>query len=131
MVIRKEDLLKLVNLKKEVFEVPSWKSEVIVRELTIAEATIYYQMIKENKPLEEIVKYACRCTMIEPEMFTDEELLKINQDGYNGLNEIFSNIPVIGKTKEEKEDFFKKQIETFKASQEKKPELIKEEEAKK
>ncbi len=129
MAISKENLLKLVNLKEEVFEVPSWNSEVVVRELTIAESQVYYQMIKDGKNIEDIVKYACNCTMVEPKMFTDEEMKNLNTVGIAGLNEIFSNIPVIGKTKEQKEEFFKKQLETFKASQTEK--LTKEQEEKK
>lgn len=128
MAISKEDLLKLVNLKQEVFKVPSWNSEVEVRELTIAESKVYNQMRIEEKSIEEIVKYACKCSMVNPQMFTDEELSKAGQIAVDGLNEIFSNIPVIGKTKEQKEEFFKKQLETFKASN---PELTKEEEEKK
>ena len=130
MAISKEDLLKLVNLKQEVFKVSSWNSEVEVRELTIAESKVYNQMRIEEKSIEEIVKYACKCSMVNPQMFTDEELSNAGQIAVDGLNEIFSNIPVIGKTKEQKEDFFKKQLETFKASQNK-PELTKEEEEKK
>lgn len=128
MAISKEDLFKLVHLKEEVFEVPSWNSEVVVRELTIAESQKYYQMIKDNVNIEEIVKYACKCTMVEPQMFTDEEMEKLNATGIAGLNEIFANIPVIGKTKEEKEEFFQKQLETLKAPKE---ELTKEQEEKK
>lgn len=129
MAISKENLLKLVNLKEEVFEVPSWNSEVVVRELTIAESQVYYQMIKDDNNIEDIVKYACNCTMVEPQMFTDEEMKNLNAVGISGLNEIFSNIPVIGKTKEQKEEFFKKQLETLKASQTEK--LTKEQEEKK
>lgn len=128
MTISKEDLLKLVNLKQEVFKVSSWNSEVEVRELTIAESKVYNQMRIEEKSIEEIVKYACKCSMVNPQMFTDEELSKAGQIAVDGLNEIFSNIPVIGKTKEQKEEFFKKQLETFKASN---PKLTKEEEEKK
>jgi len=129
MAISKEDLLKLVNLKQEVFKVPSWgNSEVIVRELTIAEASIYHQMIKDNKSLEEIIKYACKCTMVSPEMFTEEEIKNLNSTATSGLNEIFSNIQVIGKTEQQKEDFFNQQPETLKTS---KSELTKEEEEKK
>lgn len=128
MAISKEDLLKLVNLKQEVFKVSSWNSEVEVRELTIAESKVYNQMRIEEKSIEEIVKYACKCSMVNPQMFTDEELSKAGQIAVDGLNEIFSNIPVIGKTKEQKEEFFKKQLETFKASN---PKLTKEEEEKK
>ena len=128
MAISKEDLLKLVNLKQEVFKVSSWNSEVEVRELTIAESKVYNQMRIEEKSIEEIVKYACKCSMVNPQMFTDEELSNAGQIAVDGLNEIFSNIPVIGKTKEQKEEFYKKQLETFKASS---VELTKEEEEKK
>lgn len=129
MAASKEDLFKLIHLKEEVFKVPSWNDmEVITRELTISESQTYYQMIKDDKPIEEVIKYALSCSMVEPSMFTDEEISKMNANGINGLNEIFTNIPVIGKTKEQKEEFFKKQNEALKTSKE---ELTKEQEEKK
>jgi len=129
MAASKEDLFKLIHLKEEVFKVPSWNDmEVITRELTISESQTYYQMIKDDKPIEEVIKYALSCSMVEPIMFTDEEISKMNANGINGLNEIFTNIPVIGKTKEQKEEFFKKQNEALKTSKE---ELTKEQEEKK
>lgn len=129
MAASKEDLFKLIHLKEEVFKVPSWNDmEVITRELTISESQTYYQMIKDDKPIEEVIKYALSCSMVEPTMFTDEEISKMNANGINGLNEIFTNIPVIGKTKEQKEEFFKKQNEALKTSKE---ELTKEQSEKK
>lgn len=129
MAASKEDLFKLIHLKEEVFKVSSWNDmEVITRELTISESQTYYQMIKDDKPIEEVIKYALSCSMVEPTMFTDEEISKMNANGINGLNEIFTNIPVIGKTKEQKEEFFKKQNEALKTSKE---ELTKEQEEKK
>lgn len=130
MILNKNDISVIRNLKQEVFEVPEWNGEVVVRELSITEAEKYKEMISEDKPLQDIIKYACSCTMLEPTMSADEDLTDASPTYILGLNQIFNNIPVIGKTKEQKEDFFKKQIETFKASQ-KKPELTKEEEEKK
>jgi hypothetical protein len=129
MIINKEDLFKIVHLKQEVFKVPSWdNAEIVMRELTIEEAMVYTSMIKDNKPIDEAIKYALNCSMVEPTMFTDEEIKKMNAVGFQGLNEIFTNIQVIGKTDEEKEAYFKKQSETLKTP---KTELSKEEEEKK
>lgn len=131
MKLDRLELLKRISLKQEVFEVPSWgNAEAKVRELSISETKEYYQMVKDKKPIEDIIKYACKCTMIEPTMFTDEELETMSQDGISGLNEIFANIQVIGKTKEQKEEFFKNVNDTSKASKETET-LTKEEEEKK
>ena len=130
MILNKNDISVIRNLKQEVFEVPEWNGEVVVRELSITEAEKYKEMISEDKPLQDIIQYACSCTMLEPTMSADEDLTDASPTYILGLNQIFNNIPVIGKTKEQKEEFYKKQLETFKASQ-KKPELTKEEEEKK
>lgn len=128
MKLNNEDLLRLRNLKQEVLEIPEWNGEVVVRELSISEAATYRQMINENKPLSDVIKYACSCTMLEPSLSMDEDLSNVSQSYAQGLERIFNNIPLIGKTKEEREDFIKKQSEISKTPKE---ELTKEEEEKK
>lgn len=128
MRLNNEDLLRLRNLKQEVLEIPEWNGEVVVRELSISEAATYRQMINENKPLADVIKYACCCTLLEPTMSSDEDLTNVSQSYAQGLERIFNNIPLIGKTKEEREEFIKKQSEISKTPKE---ELTKEEEEKK
>jgi len=128
MRLNNEDLLRLRNLKQEVLEIPEWGGEVVVRELSISEAATYRQMINENKPLSDVIKYACSCTMVEPTMSIDEDLTNVSQSYAEGLERIFNNIPLIGKNKEEREEFLKKQAEISKTP---KSELTKEEEEKK
>lgn len=129
MKLDRNELLKQITVKQEVFEVPSWNNaEVTMRQLTIAETTKYIQMIKDKKPIEDAIKYACQCSMIEPEFFSDEELKNLNQEGIMGINEIFANIPTIGKTKEEKEKILNQLSDTPKTPVK---ELTKEEEEKK
>ena len=128
MRLNNEDLLRLRNLKQEVLEIPEWGGEVVVRELSISEAAKYRDMINENKPLSEVIKYACCCTLLEPSMTMDEDLTNVSQSYAQGLERIFNNIPLIGKNKEEREEFLKKQAEISKTPKE---ELTKEEEEKK
>ena len=128
MRLNNEDLLRLRNLKQEVLEIPEWNGEVVVRELSISEAATYRQMISENKPLSDVIKYACSCTMLEPSLSMDEDLSNVSQSYAQGLERIFNNIPLIGKTKEEREEFIKKQSEISKTPKE---ELTKEQEEKK
>lgn len=128
MRLNNEDLLRLRNLKQEVLEIPEWNGEVVVRELSISEAATYRQMIEENKPLADVIKYACSCTMIEPSMSSDEDLTNVSDSYAQGLNRIFINIPLIGKTKEQREELLKKQSEISKTPNE---ELTKEQEEKK
>lgn len=129
MKLDRNELLKQITVKQEVFEVPSWNNaEVTMRQLTIAETTKYIQMIKDKKPIEDAIKYACQCSMIEPKFFTDEELKNLNQEGIMGINEIFANIPTIGKSKEEKEKILNQLNDTSKTPVK---ELTKEEEEKK
>ncbi|WP_276835305.1 hypothetical protein [Chryseobacterium cucumeris] len=87
MKLDRNELLKQITVKQEVFEVPSWNNaEVLMRQLTIAETTVYIQMIKDEKPIEDAIKYACKCSMIEPKFFSDEEIQNLNQDGIMGIN---------------------------------------------
>ncbi len=114
MPISKEELKKVAFLKTEVFKVPSWdNSEILMRELSIEEGVLYTTMISEGKPVEDAVKYALNCVMLEPTMFTDEELKQCSASGLKGFEEIFANIQVVGKTQEQKEKHFKKQQEEF------------------
>lgn len=128
MRLNNEDLLRLRNLRQEVLEIPEWNGEVVVRELSISEAAKYREMINNNDSLSDVIKYACSCTMLEPTMSVDEDLTNVSESYAKGLNRIFSNIPLIGKTKEEKEEFLKKQAEISKTP---KKELTIEEEEKK
>lgn len=128
MRLNNEDLLRLRNLKQEVLEIPEWGGEVVVRELSISEAAKYRDMVNKNQPLSEVIKYACCCTLLEPSMTMDEDLTNVSQSYAQGLERIFNNIPLIGKNKEEREEFFKKQSEISKTP---KSELTKEEEEKK
>lgn len=129
MAITKEEFLKLASTKQENFKVPSLgNAEITIRELTIAESNKINEMSREKKPIDEIIKFACKCSCVEPEFFTDEELEGLGQTGNQAILEIYMQIPLIGKTKEQikaHKEFVEKQ------SKEKVKELTKEEEAKK
>lgn len=112
MSISREQLLKVLTVKTEVFELESLKflgledSEVTLKELTMSE-TKEYNKIKENKTLDEALLYACRCSMIEPPFFTDEELKVLNKEAQYIINDVSNKIPLIGKSEEEKEKYYK------------------------
>lgn len=129
MAITKEELLKLASTKQENFKVPSLaNAEITIRELTIAESNKINEMSREKKPIDEIIKFACKCSCVEPEFFTDEELEGLGQTGNQAILEIYMQIPLIGKTKEQikaHKEFIEKQ------SKVKQEELTEEEEAKK
>ena len=86
------------------------KKEITIRQLTVDEATKVQKLMAEGNQ-KEAVHYSVKCSMVEPTFFTDEELEKLNTIGQALIFEIYSEIPVIGRTKKEKEDY-KKQLET-------------------
>lgn len=116
----REDFLKLASVKTSTFKVPSLNDyEILMKELTIAESNefrnIYLSDETSNK--HEAIVYACRCSCIEPEFFTDEELKNLGVAGNNAVMEIWNEIPLIGKSKDERDEYFKKLNETLKANE--------------
>ncbi|WP_419767241.1 hypothetical protein [Arcobacter sp.] len=98
-------------LKDEVIkpQVLGGKKSFKIRQLLISEVEIVEKLMREKKQ-KEAVHYAVECSMVEPTFFTDEELKKLNSVGQALIFEIYSEIPMIGKSKKEKEDY-KKQLE--------------------
>ena len=62
--------------------------------------------------------YAVKCSMVKPEFFTDEEIKKLNITGFNLIKEIYSELPLIGKTKKEREEYVKNIEKLIKQSHE-------------
>ena len=82
-------------------------SEITIRELTIDENIRFRELLTENGH-KDAMYYAVKCSMVEPSFFTDKELEKINATGYALINEVFNEIPLIGKSKKEREEYFEK-----------------------
>ncbi|WP_152017959.1 hypothetical protein [Aliarcobacter butzleri] len=102
----KKNLLDECFIKQGTFKpmVLGGKKEIIIRELTIAETQEFVKKNQEDS--EDAILYAVKCSMVEPSFFTEDELKKINATGYALIREIFAELPVIGKTKEEREEHF-------------------------
>lgn len=109
MAISRKDFLKILTVKTEEIEVESLGgAKVLIKELTIAETKEFNNIARDTtKKQNEAAYYACKCCMVEPAYFTDEELKTLNKEAEAVIMEIYSKIPLIGKTKEEKEKYYK------------------------
>lgn len=113
----REEFLKLASVKTSTFKVPSLNGyEILMKELTIAESSEYGEIVsdKSKKPLDAII-FACRCSCVEPIFFTDDELKNLGKSGDTAIVEIWNEIPLIGKTKDEREEHHNKMSEALKA----------------
>lgn len=88
-------------------------------------------MIKDDKPIEEVIKYKASCSMVEPTMFTDEEISKMNANGINGLNEMMNKYSSYRKNKEQKKSFLKNKMKLLKTSLERRIKLKENQKSKK
>lgn len=113
----REEFLKLASVKTSTFKVPSLNNyEILMKELTIAESNEFREIMSdENKKPIDAIMFACRCSCVEPTFFTDEELKNLGVSGNNAVMEIWNEIPLIGKTKDEREEYHNKMSETLKA----------------
>lgn len=106
----KQDLLNALTVKTEVFEFKSLKAlgvanaNITQRELTVSETEQFNKMRENNA--QKAFLYACRCSCVEPEFFTDEELKKLSNQATLVVNEMITNISLIGKTEEEKKKYY-------------------------
>lgn len=131
MAISKEQLLKLASVRQQTFKVPSLENaEILMRELTIAEATKINEMSTEKKPIKDIILYACKCSCVEPEFFTDEELEQLGALGNQAIMEIYSEIPLVGKNEEDRAKYQKVLEKNIQSLQEKEKPTKEEEEKK-
>lgn len=129
MAISKEQLLKLASVRQQVFKVPSLENaEILMRELTVAESTKINEMSIEKKSIQDIIFYACKCSCVEPEFFTDEELQQLGAVGNQAIMEIYMEIPLIGKNEDDRAKYRETLDKNLKKQKEK---STKEEEVKK
>lgn len=105
--MNRQDLINRLTVKTETFELESIKSlgledaKATLKELTIAETKEFNNKLRE-KGQDEAFLYACRCSMVEPAFFTDDQLKTFSNYATVIINEIITIIPLIGKTQEEK-----------------------------
>jgi hypothetical protein len=80
-------------------------TEIIIRELNVSENQEFRKILQdETKTQTDAMYYAVSCVMVEPKFFTEKELEKLNVTGSNLIQEVFNEIPLIGKTKKEREE---------------------------
>lgn len=105
--MNRQDLINRLTVKTETFELESIKSlgledaKATLKELTIAETKEFNNKLRE-KGQDEAFLYACRCSMVEPAFFTDDQLKTFSNYATVIINEVITLIPLIGKTQEEK-----------------------------
>lgn len=105
--MNRQDLINRLTVKTETFELKSIKSlgledaKATLKELTIAETKEFNNKLRE-KGQDEAFLYACRCSMVEPAFFTDDQLKTFSNYATVIINEVITLIPLIGKTQEEK-----------------------------
>ncbi len=93
--------------------------EITIRQLTISESQEFREILQDDtKTQNDAMFYAVKCSMVKPEFFTDEEIKKLNITGFNLIKEIYSELPLIGKTKKEREEYTKNIEKLIKQSQE-------------
>ncbi len=90
--------------------------EITIRELTISE-TQEFMRKREEGTQQDAINYAVSCSMVEPTFFTEEQLKDLNAVGFSLIQEIFSEIAVIGKTKKERAEHFAKLEKIIKEKQ--------------
>ncbi len=108
----RDDLLSSCFVKQATIKpVTLGGKEITIRELTIAESREHARLLDEVSD-KEAIYYAVKCAMVNPTFFTDDELKSLTIIGENLINEVYMEIPLIGKTKAQREAYFK-EIVTF------------------
>lgn len=90
-------------------EVLGGKLEITIRQLTAGEGLELEDIRRDpSSAQDDVVFYAVKCAMVEPTFFTDDELKKLNTTGRNLIYEIYGELPLIGKTKKEREEYLQR-----------------------
>lgn len=115
-----KNLFSQCFIKKGTFKPVSLggEEEISIRELNINEVSEFRNILQdESKTHNDAMYYAVKCAMVEPQFFSEEELESLNATGLSFIQEVFNEIPLIGKTKKEREKYFKTIEELSKKSQ--------------
>ena len=117
MSISTEELLNQCTVKQVSFRVPSLNKEIIIRQLTINEVrTIRELQKKDDSTQEQVIYETLKSAMVEPTFFNEEELKNLTALGEQVLFEIYQEIPLIGKTEEQRVEYQKMIDEVIKSS---------------
>jgi len=106
-MINKEDLLAKCLTQTEIFK--SSFGDIKLRQLTISESEEVAKIQSdENKTVKDIMFHTLKCAMVEPKFFTDAELGTLGRKGQEFIYEVFNQIPLVGMSGKEKEEYQKK-----------------------
>ena len=106
-MLNRKDLLSQCVTKTSTFK--SSLGEIKLRQLTISESEeIAIIQNDTSKTMKDTMVHTLRCAMVEPTFFTDEELETLGTNGANFMREVFIEVPLIGMSKKEREDYNEK-----------------------
>ena len=116
-MISKQDLFNKCTTQTSVFK--SSFGEIKLRQLSIAESEEVAKIQKDaSKTLKDTMIYTLQRAMIEPTFFTDEELKDLGIKGQEFMFEVFSEVPLVGMSEKEREEYKKRMEEFLKAKKE-------------
>lgn len=106
-MIKRDDFLKALTVKSEVIALDTLNgAEIEIKQYTINEfekvEEVRLKVINQEVDYMELVKIGCKYAMLNPTFFTDEEIEQFGQQAIPVMLEIFSKIPTIGMTDEQK-----------------------------
>lgn len=122
-----KNLLSQCFIREEKFKpnILDGKIEITLRELKISENQKFREiLLDETKTQDDAVFYAVSCSMVEPKFFTEKELEELNTTGFNLIKEIFEEIPLIGKTTKERDEYKETIKRIIEQSQKNKEEVL-------
>ncbi len=114
----KENLLKNCFVQEGTFESKVFPGEVItIKQATVKEKMDYDKIVKENpQDREKSLFFAVEKALISPSNFFTSNMENLTETGLSFIYEVFEQIPLIGKTKKEKEEYakeYKKAVEEY------------------
>ena len=102
-------LLDLCTVKTGTFTSTIAKEEITIIQPTIAVSEEYNLILQDQSKTQfDAICYLVESCMVTPKFFTKKQLENLNVIGREFIYEVFAQIPLIGKTEKQKEDYFKK-----------------------
>ena len=102
MVLSKEEILGIKDLKTEKVKVPEWNGEVIIRSFTAKERDEFEQLIFDSQNSDRtspnIRAKFCQLVIVDDEgelMFTPDEIDKLGKKSASALDRIFEQAQVL------------------------------------
>ena len=104
-----KNILDLCTVKTGTFKSSIVGEEITLKQPTIAVSEKYNLVLSdENKTQFEAICYLVEACMVTPKFFTKKQLEDLTIQGRDFIYEVFSEIPLIGKTEKQRELYFKK-----------------------